>query len=170
MDVYRGRAQTLATNADCVGRISARAADELIRANATEKVPLHRLDKIKEVAIEYLKECSETGLPPSVRGVAARLGLSRGALYDYKRHHPDGEFSAWLDDFSDLCAEIVMQAAVMGAYKEASAIFTAKARASWAEVAQVELTYSNKQRFGEGLTTEEIAEKYAAYFDEISEE
>ena len=169
VDRYKGRAQTAAVNAECIGKLSARAADEMIRANAAEKIPLHQLDKIKQIAAEYLSECSDSGLPPSVRGVAARLGVTRGALYDYKRHHADSEFAKWLDDFSDLCAEIVVQGAIMGAYKEASAIFLAKARASWIETAQVDIKY-NGPNYDRGLSQEELAEKYSTLIELDGEE
>ena len=163
----------MTVNADAVGQIVGRAADEIARANAAEKVPLHRLDKIREVAAEYLAECSEKAMLPTVRGMAARLGTSRNALYDYQRHHPESEFSDWLEDFSDGCAEITMQAAAAGAIKEVSAIFICKARAGWREQpTQLELMthYDNRRRFGEGLTTEELTEKYSTLIELDGEE
>lgn len=166
-EAYRGRGQTLAVNTDTVSQIVGRAADEMARANATEKVSLARLDRVKEVTARYMEECSESGTLPTVRGMAARLGLSRNAVYDYQRHHPDSPFSSWLEDFSDLCAEIMMQAAAMGAVKEVSAIFVSKARAGWREQpTQLELMpFDNRRRFGSGLSTEELAEKYSTLIE-----
>lgn len=166
-EAYRGRGQTLAVNTDTVSQLVGRAADEIARANAAEKVSPARLDRVKEVASRYLEECSESGTLPTVRGMAARLGLSRSAVYEYQRNHPDGDFAAWLEDFSDLCAEIMMQAAAMGAVKEVSAIFISKARAGWREQpTQLELMpFDNRRRFGSGLSTEELAEKYSTLID-----
>lgn len=164
---YQGRGQTLEANQGAIAQIMGRAADELARANAAEKIPLARLDKIKEVAAAYLDECAEKGMLPTVRGCAARCGLSRFAFYGYQREHPESEFALWLEDFSDLCAEITMQAAAMGAVKEVSAIFIAKARAGWREQpTQLELMpFDNRRRYGQSMSTEELAEKYSTLIE-----
>ena len=166
-EAYRGRGQTLAVNADTVSQLVGRAADDIARANAAEKISPARLDRVKETAFRYLEECAESGTLPTVRGMAARLGLSRNTVYEYQRTHPDGEFAAWLEDFSDLCAEITMQAAAMGAVKEVSAIFISKARAGWREQpTQLELMpIDNRRRYGQSLTTEELAEKYSTLIE-----
>ena len=97
------------------------------------KTPLRDLERVREVATEYLAECAQTGTMPTVRGCAARLGVTRYALYDYAKHHAGSEFSAWLEDFSDACGEVMMAAAMQGSVSPVPAIFTAKARHGWRE-------------------------------------
>ncbi len=157
---YAGRNQTLTANTEQNAQLIAQAAREMAMTNdaSREKVPLRDLERVKRTASAYLDECAQTGTMPTVRGCAARLGVTRFALYDFERHHPGSEFSAWLQDFSDMCGEVMMAAAMQGSVSPVPAIFTAKARYSWREApVQVELQASNA--IGPTLSEEELRKR-----------
>lgn len=159
---YAGREQTQLANAEGVSALVRRGAVEYELAGGTDKVPLHDIATIRKVATEFLQDCAAAGVLPTVRGCVARLGYTRQAVYDYAKRHPDGALDEWLRDFSDACAEMTMEAAMTGNVKEASAIFTTKARFGWAEgPAQIQIG----QISDSGITSDDaeiIAARYAA--------
>lgn len=156
---YAGRQQTLETNTCRTREIIGKARDDMIRANAAEKIPLSDLPRVKQAAQQYLSECADGAMMPTVRGMAARLGLSRNAVYDYQKKHPAGAFSDWLDDFSDMCGEVMMAAALDKSVDTVSAIFIAKARHGWRDAITIEAV--PRDPLGTPLSPEEIAQKYA---------
>lgn len=157
-DKYTGREQTLASNTKRNGELVGRALDDLMRANTVEKVPLGDLARVKKAAQGYLSECAERSMMPTVRGMAARLGLSRNSVYDYVKKHPGSEFSEWLDDFSDLCGEVMMEAALNRTVDTVSAIFIAKSRHGYRDSVVLEVVNNNP--LGEARSAEEIAQQY----------
>lgn len=155
---YAGRDQTLQVNKERTSEIIGKALDDMIRSNSAEKIPLSDLPRVKQAAQEYLKECSDRAMMPTVRGMAARLGLSRNSVYDYQRNHPDSEFAKFLDDFSDMCGEIMMAAAMDKSIDVVSAIFVCKSRHGYREVNSIELV--NNSPLGSVASAEEIAARY----------
>ena len=162
---YKGKQQTIAANTARVSEIVKSVADDMERTRTGEKVPLSDMERIKAIATDYMRECAATGNLPSVRGCAARLGVSRQSLYDYRRSHENSAFSKWLEDFSDVCGETMMAAALEGAVAPVPAIFVAKSRYKWRETPQqVELgridpLLSDNNRSADEIAAE-IAEKY----------
>lgn len=162
MTRYAGREQTLSTNSARVSELVGMAAQDMALVNGGEKIPLSDLKRIREAASAYLDKCAMSGTLPSVRGCAAAIGVTRQALYTAARRNPDGELSQWLEDFSDICGELTMQAALEGVVAAVPAIFTAKARYGWREpAAQVEL--GRIDPLGPDETNERLLEKYAMY-------
>lgn len=129
----------------------------MARVNGPEKIPLNDMELVKTATEAYLIDCAGHGIMPSVRGCASFFGVSRNAVYDYARKHPGSAFSEWLENFSDLCGELLMQAAVEGTASAIPAIFTVKARYGWRENDDVPLREIRERE----LTPEEIATKYA---------
>ena len=167
---YQGKAQTLAANAAQLSDVVALAADEMRMTNSAEKVPLSDLKRIGEVAEDYLTECSTRGILPTVRGVAARLGVSRQALYDAAARKPGGPLDGWLKDFSDLCGELTMQAALSGTVAAIPAIFTTKARYGWREPS-TRIEIGQNSPLGEPTSIDDLISKYSTlYYDEETQE
>ena len=138
---YSGRNQTLAANADSITEIVTRAAKDAERMNHGERISLEDVDRIQEISVKYLHEAAAGGFLPSVVGMASRLGMTRQNLYAYAKSHPDSPFDLWLQSFSDVCGECMMEAAMRGSIKEVSAIFTAKARYSWRDNISLEISF-----------------------------
>jgi len=135
MDIerYTGRNQTLTSNAERVSALVEMAAEGMTKANSTEKVPLSDMARVRSTAEAYVRSCSLIGTLPTVRGCASMMGLSRQALYDAAKQRPGSEFSKWLEDFSDMCGELTMQAAMEGTVAAVPAIFVAKSRYGFRE-------------------------------------
>lgn len=164
---YGGKEQTLAATVARVSSIVGSAADDLERTTNGEKIPLNDDQRVQEVTLLYLRECSDLGVLPTVRGVAARLGVSRQGLYDFSKRHPGGTFAKWLEDFSDLCGELTAQAAIEGAAAPVPSIFVLKSRYGWREApAQVEIGRLN-QFNGDGRNADEIAAEVARKYAEL---
>ena len=153
---YGGRSQTLQTNSARTSELVGRAAKEMARVNGPEKIPLNDIEMVKAATEAYLIDCAGHGIMPTVRGCASFFGVSRNAVYDYARKHPGSAFSEWLDSFSDLCGELLMQAAVEGTASPVPAIFIAKSRYGWRENDDMPL----KEIKDRELTPEEIAAKW----------
>ena len=93
---YEGRDQTLSANAARVSSLVEMAADDMALTNG-EKVPLSDAQKVRTYGEKYLRECATNAVLPTVRGCAAKLGVTRQALYFYAKQHPNSEFAHWLD-------------------------------------------------------------------------
>lgn len=152
---YAGRGQTLATNAARTAAIVGNVAREMAMVNSGDKIPLKNLELVKEAALNYLRTCAETGTLPTVRGCAAWCGVTRGAFYEYGRNHP--EFQSWLESFSDICAEVLMQSALEGTSAAVPAIFVCKSRYGWKENEEPQLKDDALPK----RDVKEIIEKYA---------
>ena len=165
---YAGKSQTLSANAARVSELIEAAAENVERVNSGAKVSLKDIDLVKKISANYLRECAESGMLPTVRGVASRFGVSRNALYDYSKRNPGSELSKWLEDFSDLCGELTMAAALEGTVAPVPAIFVAKSRYNWRDTISIE-TNSNGSALGPQTPTEDL-EKYLDYVEQIDEE
>ena len=158
---YEGRAQTLTTNTTRVGELVARAAVDMANARDTEervRISLTDVDQVRECAVGYLKECADSGILPTVRGVAGKLGVTRQALYEFSWNHPGSQFARWLEDFSDMCGELTMAAALDGSVNVVAAIFTTKARNGWKDNITIDIPVNDP--LGKRQTMDAIAAKY----------
>ena len=165
---YTGKTQTLEANTARVSALVNMAADDMERATTGERIPLDDVERIKGIGTSYLRECSTAGILPTVRGVASRLGVTRQALYYQAKEHPNGALAKWLEDFSDLCGEICMSAAMEGTISAVPAIFVAKSRYEWRETAtRFEIGRLNPLSNTYGEDTEETARLIAAKYAEL---
>lgn len=159
---YEGRDQTLQTNTNRVGALVSMAAAGMKNLNDDDnrvRVSLSNMDLVRQAAEVYLDECSAMGVLPTVRGVAGKLGLTRQSLYYHAKHNPDSPFARWLEEFSDLCGELTMAAALEGSVNVVAAIFTAKARYGWRDTISVEMPNTDDP-LGPHADPSVIAKKY----------
>ena len=157
--VYGGRAQTTEVNRATVAEIVAGMAQQMEQAaDETRRFPLSDLETVDRVARRYVIACATAGVLPTVTGAAAAMGRTRTALYKYGNDHP--AFSEWLTEFSDLCGEAAAQAAIHGATKEVSTIFTLKSRHGWRDVISIEPIQQNP-----GITEEDVQAISAKYLE-----
>lgn len=171
MQKYGGKQQTIEATTARVGALIAQAADDMDRTINGVKVPLNDIQRVRDVGAAYMRDCAVSGTLPTVRGCAARLGVSRNALYDAVKRHPNSEFASWLEDFSDMCGELTMQAALEGTVAAVPAIFVAKSRYQWREApAQIELGPINPLMDGYHGDTDEIAKTIAAKYTELPDD
>ena len=160
---YEGRDQTLQTNTGRVGALVGMAAANLRNVNSDDdgiRGKLSDMGLVKMATDEYLMECASLGVLPTVRGVAGKLGLTRQTLYHHAKRNPDSQFAQWLEEFSDLCGELTMQAALEGSVNVVAAIFTAKARFGWRDNFSVEITNTDDP-LGERASADAIIAKWS---------
>ena len=164
---YEGRDQTLQTNTGRVGALVGMAAANLRNVNSDDdgiRGKLSDMGLVQMAADEYLMECASLGVLPTVRGVAGKLGLTRQTLYHHAKRNPDSQFAKWFEEFTDLCGELTMQAALEGSVNVVAAIFTTKARYGWRDNFSVEITNTDDP-LGERPSPEAIAAKWAEVGD-----
>lgn len=165
--VYAGRGETIAYND---GKISALVSDladglsNIAYTNENERIRLKDSEAVKKITIIYVKACAENASLPTMSGLAKAIGCSRQSLYDHMQRYPDDETTAWLADFSDSCAECMMQAALSGSVATIPAIFIAKSRYNWRDALVIENIPPAMP--DSPLTAEEIQEKYDFLPDE----
>lgn len=165
---YTGRAQTMSTNTARASELVSMAADDMELVNSGgQKIPLSDVKRIREIAAEFFRECADRGTMPNVRGLAARLGCTRQALYYQAKQHPDSDFARWLEDFSDACGEVMMAAAVEGVISPVPAIFTAKARYQWRDTITIETP--SRDPLGPQIDPDALAEQLAEKYAELPE-
>ena len=164
LDKYKGRDQTLSSNTARVSALVEMAAGDMQKVNTGEKIPLTDMVLVRDAADRYLRDCVNNGVLPTVGGCARSMGVTRQSLYDAAKKRPGSEFSRWLEDFSDICGEIMAQAALEGTVAPVPAIFVLKSRYQWREApAQVEIGKINPiTDIDTEEAAKEIAMKYAA--------
>lgn len=148
-----------ALNKQAISEIMRRERKLYMRQKNPVKTSPKDMDGVRKICEKYLDECAELGCTPDVRGLACMMGMTREGLYYYAEHHPGGEFDRFLHDFSDLCAKVVMEAAMSGAYRDAPAIFTAKARYGWRDNINIQVEKAEGP-LGPTVSAEEIMKKY----------
>lgn len=154
---YTGRSQTLQINNARTAELVSMAAEEMKRINSAEKIPLTDIEMVRHASQKYLLECAKHGVMPTVRGCAAYFGLTRNALYNFARFHRGSAFQEWLQNFSDICGELLMQSAIEGTASPVPAIFVAKSRYGWRENEETPLQDVEPPE----PNADEIAAKYA---------
>ena len=135
--IYKGIARDI--NTQTISMLTAQTAAELENlATPTERIALKDTDAVQSVSIRYVQACSDAGVLPTMSGLAKALGVTRSALYEHIRSHPNDDTSRWLEEFSDTCGEAMMQAALYGAVSPVPAIFVAKARYGFRDTLTIE--------------------------------
>ena len=159
LKAYR-RSETIEANEKQIQKIVSVMTEGMKhKARENGKIKLSDTWAVKEITIRYMEICAENAALPTMAGLSQALGVSREALYDHVKRHPQDETSRWIRDTSDTFGEILMQSALSGTVSAIPAIFTAKARYGWRE------DDSGFDRSVEPLpdqaTPEAIAEKYS---------
>jgi len=152
--IYKQEASEL--NKAAISDLVSAAADGMDRIASAEKVSLSDVETVRTVTRLYMRHCAATSMLPTMSGLAGALGYTRQGIYIYIKRHPESETAHWLQDFSDKCGEIMMQAALSGNVSAIPAIFTAKARYGWKEDEQPVMVEDDTGT----LTAREIMEKY----------
>lgn len=156
--LYQGEREKASEEA--ISAIVSQMAEEMRgQAENAGRVSLRDTDTVKELSIRYLDVCAECGTLPSVRGLGAAMGMTRGALYEFCRTHPGHETSVWLAEFDEVCAESTMAAAMGNFINPITAIFITKARHNWRDTISVEAKVPESP-LGAPADVEAIAEKY----------
>lgn len=154
------------TDAESLAAIVTRKADALERyKEMAGRTTLADFEGVQYASTLYLRDCAETGVLPTMTGLANALGVTRMALYDYQKRNPESRTTVWLAHFSDQCSEALAEAALTGKVQPVVAIFVEKARYGWRDAVTIE-TYQQQAPLGTLTTSDELADKYEEIYDE----
>lgn len=155
--VYR-KSDTLAANEERIKNITLLTAAGLANvATPGARVQLSDTATVQEITLNYTKTCAEYSVIPSISGLAKALGMTRQALHDHVKRHPDDPTSEWIKEVSDSFGQILMDAAVSGVVAPIPAIYATKARYGWSDHDATDLSeIEGKQK----VDAKAIIEKY----------
>lgn len=122
--------------------------------NLPEKIALRDTETVKDVSLRYLRSCEQTGVLPSKIGLARACGMTRAAIDDFMRRHPEHETTTFLSLFCDTCAELLNNSALIGGVHPIVAIFCSKAIYKWREA--VEIVTPQNTPLGEEISEDEL--------------
>lgn len=153
------KSDTLEANDRKISQLVSDTADGMQRLLIPEaRIPLRDTERVQQKTIEYVRVCSANAVLPTVSGLAKALGCTRQAIYDHVKRYPDDESTKWFEDFSDTCAEVMMQCALSGTVAPVPAIFIAKSRYNWRDSLAVEIA-PQMQGLSPEMTQEQLQER-----------
>lgn len=91
-----------------------------------DRVDLRNASAVEDRITEYMECCAQYGSIPTLMGLAAFCGYSRGNLYAFMSHHEDSESAQLLDAFRSVSAAIIAQASMGRTIDNATSIFLLK--------------------------------------------
>ena len=151
------KAESAELNKQAISELVTAAADGMDRIASSEKISLADAEAVKAMTRLYMRHCAQKSMLPTMSGLAGCLGCTRNAMYNFIKRHPDSETAIWLQDYSDRCGEIMMQAALSGNVQAIPAIFTAKSRYGWKENEEPIMAEPSSEK----MTAREIMDRYA---------
>ncbi len=91
------------------------------------KCNLKNMDDVQSRTLTYMTACAETGAFPSVMGLAVYgFGLSRQALYNFLKMHPDSDTAQYIMAVKEMMAEVLTDASLKHNADSIQAIFQLK--------------------------------------------
>lgn len=153
------KAESLEASAKEIQKSVCVALDEMHRLSTGEKIHLEETETVKELTEQYLAACIKTSTLPKMSGLARALGYSRSGLYWFmnnKKNHPTTE---WLENFHDLCSDILTQNSLMGTVHPIVSIFLQKALYGLRDNITIETVPPENNGLQE-MTHEELIRKY----------
>lgn len=123
--LYRRQSQDL--NDDILKSLVTVGMDQLVAGSTTGKIALDDTITVRRKSVEYLRCCQETATFPSVLGLARCLGFTDRSLRNWRTNHADHPTGQWLQQFSDLCCDLLHQSSLKNASNGIVAIFLSKA-------------------------------------------
>lgn len=133
----------------------------LLLEKPTKRISLGDTEKLIDACKRYLDLCAEHGLVPSFQGLAGVCGVSRIALYEFLKSHPDSESGIFLERCRTIFMSMRQSAVDRGAAAEAMSIFLAKnSYQGFAD--RVEIEPVQPQTPYQTKSDSELAQKYLA--------
>lgn len=115
----------------------------------------HDLELVKHRTEAYIASCRDAGIAPSVSGLASvGYGVSRQALNEWLRHHPNSEVSQYISLQKEMFADVI---STMGLYQLANPVFCMfwlKNQAGWVD--KMELSMPESPPLGEERSQQDI--------------
>lgn len=159
------KAQSLEVSDDRISETVDKVGCELSAiATSGKRVSLNDTETVKAQSILYVKACTQTASCPSMSGWARCMGMSRHAIYDFIRRHPDHPTSEWAMICHDAFSDILAESALRNNCNSIVSIFLQKAMYGMNDNPATMPVIITDQ--SDELTAEEIARKYSDIPDE----
>lgn len=100
---------------------------EILATESKPKCDLNNIEEVKSKAAVYLTSCADTNTYPSMMGLAVHgFGMSRQNLLAYLKNHPDTPTANFINEMSDMFADILTNASLQNRANVVQTIFQLK--------------------------------------------
>lgn len=159
------KAKSLEVATEAISRSVAYALGELKQTETVERISLDNTERIKALTEKYMLVCSKTATLPTMSGLARVLGYTRNGLYWHMKNKRD-KTSEWLENFRDLCSDLLAQNSLMGNVNPIVSIFLQKAQYGLRDTVTLETVPYNDDRYNEDQEdVGRIMERYRLLLD-----
>lgn len=101
-------------------------AQRIMIGKHTDGVDLSDFNSVRLVTDDYMKQCNELKIAPSIEGLCGCLGLSRPWLYEYLRQHGDTPTAKFIDRLRTMWVAGKIALAEKGALDAGMVVFQMK--------------------------------------------
>lgn len=101
-------------------------AQRVMIGKHTDGVDLSDFNSVRLVADDYMKQCKELKIAPSIEGLCGCMGLSRPWLYEYLRQHGDSPTAKFIDRLRTMWVAGKIALAEKGALDAGMVVFQMK--------------------------------------------
>lgn len=158
--VYKtDKSEALAITQNSISQTVANALEEMKQAETHGKIKLEDIRSVKAQTELYLLACIQKGTVPTMNGLARCLGYTRTGLYWHINHKKD-ETSQWLEQFQDMCSDILAQNSLLGNTHPIVSIFLQKAMYNLKDNLTVETINHNDDRYSDNEDIESIKSRW----------
>lgn len=125
------------------------------------KIDLDNLAAVEATATRYIESCKRASVVPTILGLAAALGYSRKAVWEFITKHPESKSAQYLDALRSAFAAVLAQLGLSRNTSEAVSIFLLKnSGQGLVDRAEVDIAARQESPLGEKADPEELRRKY----------
>ena len=136
---------------------------------AVEPISLSDTSRIRAIAEQYLYACEHTSTFPRLTGLCRALGYSSEAVRKWRIGHPDHETTLLIENFKQLCADVLEEAGLRGASNAILTVFLLKANWNYRDTVSLETVQTDRPFLTPPEDPAEIAERYAYLLEDFQE-
>ena len=125
------------------------------------KIDLDNFAAVEATATRYIESCKRASVVPTILGLAAALGYSRKAVWEFITKHPESKSAQFLDALRSAFAAVLAQLGLSRNTSEAVSIFLLKnSGQGLVDRAEVDIAARQESPLGEKADPEELRRKY----------
>lgn len=125
------------------------------------KIDLDNLAAVEATATRYIESCKRASVVPTILGLAAALGYSRKAVWEFITKHPQSKSAQYLDALRSAFAAVLAQLGLSRNTSEAVSIFLLKnSGQGLTDKTEIDIAARQESPLGERADPEELRRKY----------
>jgi len=121
------KAQTLEVSDERIRQTLERVNADLEHIRVSDLLSLNDTQRVYDSCIAYMKACEAAASMPQLTGLARSMGLTRQALWDFRKRNPEHKTTQILAIFQDAMHEVLTDNALQNNVNAVMAIFVSKA-------------------------------------------